>query len=295
MTDKETFYGIKFWAPFTNTFENAEYSVTLLKSPELENKETKARNQSLVRTRAGNTLVYDRGNDFNTKMQLEFRDVPDEQRSALVVFLELIQWATTKVKYRDVYGDEYIVRIVADNGITYTDLGTNMKKGRSFLRWNFDLDLLNLTDNPGELEAVDTVATSALLLHIQDYADPHSPTTLFNVNDVDGEVVVDSVLTTEWRSVLWTILAVKGDASASFVIAAHHNRLDMLTVATAVEQVVEAMCEQGDVAAHITYTVELSGVSVDQIMRIKVNVNTDGWKFEVRKIKLGSQVNLYES
>ncbi len=293
MSEKETLGGVKFWAPYTADFESADYSLTLLKSPELENTESVARNQSLVRTRAGNTLVYDRGNDFNTKMRLEFRDVPDDQRSALVVFLNAIQWATTKVMYRDVYGDDRVVRIVADDGITYTDLGTNLKKGRSFLRWNFNLELLNLTDNPGELETVDPVPSSSLYLHITDYDEPHNPELCVIINDADGAVVIDSFNTLEWRSHIFTVVAKKGTASAVFAISVIADRADATTDATATQLTIDALIEQGTVASIITFTAVLSGTGINQIVQLKADVSNDGWYVCVRRLKMGAQAGMY--
>jgi hypothetical protein len=291
--DQEASYQIAFWSPYTVDFADAQYSIEF-KAPQEGNTEKRARNQSITRTRAGNVQVYDRGNNFNTTFKLEFADIPDSERAQLITFLEAIQWGSTKIKYRDMYGSIYVVRILAQEGVEYIDNGLNVKRGKSFIRWNFNLELLNLTDNPGELESVDTVPTSALLLHMQDYDDPHSPATLYAVADADGEVVLDSVLTIDWKSILWTILAVKAGVSATYAIVANNDRVDIETDATAVESVLETLNEQGDATAHITFTVELNGADTAQVMRVKVNVNTDGWRFEIRKIKLGSRANIYE-
>jgi len=293
MTDVEASTKIKFWAPFTATYEEADYSI-IFKAPEEGNKEKRARNQSIVRTRSGNVFFYDRGNNYNTTFNLEFENIPDVERAQLVVFLEAIQWGTTKIKYEDMYGNQYVVRVLNEDGIEYIDQGLNVKRGKSFIRWNFTLELLNLTDNTAELESVDTVPSNALLLHIQDYNDPHSPAALHTVDAADDNYVLDTLSTLEWRNCLWTVLAVKGTASATFVIAAAHNREDISTDATATEPVIEAMVEQGDVAAHCTFTVTLTGAGDAQVMNLIINTDTDGWRFEVRRIKIGSQANVYE-
>jgi hypothetical protein len=292
MADKITGSNIKFWAPFTTTYELATYSLAM-KSPELENKEAHARNQSIVRTRAGNTLVYDRGNDFNTKIQLEFRDVLDIERSALMVFLESIQWATTKVKYRDMYGDERIVRIICDNGVEYTDLGPNIKRERSSLRWNFNLDLLDLTNNIGDLESVDPVPSSALSLHLLDFDEPHNPEICTTVDAADGAVVLESFKTTDWRSIVWIVTAKKGTASATFAVSAIHNRADMSTVATAVEVTVDALVEQGTVTSAVTLAATISGSGIDQVMNLTADVSTDDWIICIRRTKHGAQSEMY--
>jgi hypothetical protein len=53
---------------------------------------------------------------------------------------------------------------------------------------------------------------------------------------------------------------------------------------------VETLCEQGDAVAHVTFTASLSGAGVDQVSRLLVNTNADGWKLEVRRIKLGANI-----
>src|SRR5690348_7812223 len=111
MTTKEASYQIAFWSPFTSAIADAEYSISF-KAPEEGNTERRSRNQSVVRTRAGNVQVYDRGNNYNTTFKLDFRDIPDSERAQLIVFLEAIQWGSTKIKYRDPYGDEYVVRVL---------------------------------------------------------------------------------------------------------------------------------------------------------------------------------------
>lgn len=291
--NKEASTVIRFWAPFTATYDEATYSIEF-KCPEEGNSETRARNQSTVRTRAGNTFLYDRGNNYNTQFKLDFKDIPDSERAQLIVFLEAVQWGLTKVKYRDPYGEEFVVRVIAEQGIEYRDNGLNVKKGKSFIRWDFSLALLNLTDNPGDLDSVDNVPTSALLLHIQDYNDPHSPASQLLLDIADGVTVADTTNTMEWRNVLYTVIAVKGTASATFVISLAHNREDLETDATAVELVSESMVEQGDVAAHITFSADVDGALSDQVMRLKIAVDSDGWAFEIRKIKVGSQENVYE-
>ena len=78
-------YTIKLWYP-SNAVEGTEtYSVTI-KAPELGNTSSVARNQQVQRTRAGRTLIYDRGRNLNQIMRLEFKDIPDSEKAALIVF-----------------------------------------------------------------------------------------------------------------------------------------------------------------------------------------------------------------
>ncbi len=283
---------VRLWYPFTSTFADATESVEF-KAPEEGNTEKRARNQSIVRTRAGNLQVYDRGNNFNTVFKLEFKDLTDVERSAIVLFLDAIQWGTSKIVYQDMYGTQYIVRVVAEDGIEWIDRGLNKKRGKSFIHWDFNLELLNLTDNPGDLETVDPVPSSALLLHLTDYDDPHNPTVINEVDNAEVDVVLAQTKTTEWRQVLYTVLVWKAGDSASYLVAVSSNRVDMSTVATTTDIDIDVILEHGTVASHITFTATLSGIGADQMLNLIVNTDADDWKFEVRKLKLGSQANLY--
>lgn len=290
---KETSFQVKFWAPYTALFEDAESSV-IIKAPQEGNKEKRRRNQSIARTRAGNVLVYDRGNDYNTSFSLDFKEVVDIERSQLLLFLETIQWASTKICYQDMYGDIYIVRVLKDGGIEYEDLGTDLKRGPSRIRWNFSLDLLNLTDNIAELSIADGPVSNALTLHINNVNDPHNPEVCDTFDIADGAKIVEQYTTIGYRTVIWTVLAQKNGVSCTYLVSISHNRVTnvvsdvvVTTDATAVEMQTLLINELGDASSHLTFTAVLIGSDLAQAFALKCQVSTDGWEVCVRRTKMG--------
>lgn len=284
---KETALDVKFWAPYTVPYDEADNSV-VIKAPEERNKEKRARNQSIARTRAGNVYVYDRGNNYNTNFSLEFKDILDVERAQLIVFLEAIQWATTKICYQDMYGDIYIVRCLQENGIEWEDLGTDLKKGLSRIRWNFSLDLLNLTDNLSELSIADGTVSNALTLHINNFNDPHNPEICTTVNDADGAKIIEEFNCVDWRTVVWTVLISKEGLSTTYLISGTHNRETLADDADSVEVQKALVVELGDVSSHAVLDVSLNGTGVGQKMRLTCNMNSDGWKVCIRRMKIGA-------
>ena len=286
-TSQET--QIHFWSPYYVLREDADYSVSI-KAPEEGNNERRARNQSAVRTRAGNTFVYDRGTDFNTVIVLEFKEIPDADRASLVVFLDAIQWATTKVKYQDMYGKQYVVRILqeSNNGIIYVDNGLNVKRGRSFIRWNFNLELLNISDNYAELEAADEAVSSALALHIKDYDSPHNPEVLTNLSS-GVAATLEAFLTNKWRSIIWVVCAEKiaDGLSITATVTANHNWEAIDDIADDTEMTLDPMNSLGDCLSHLTFAVDLDGTGSEQVMRLRCTANEAGWRIKVRRLKMG--------
>lgn len=284
--DKETSLTVKFWAPYTALYAAATSSVEI-KAPEEGNKEKRSRNQSIARTRAGNVLVYDRGTNYNTNFSLDFKEIVDIDRAQLLVFLETIQWATTKICYQDMYGDIYIVRILQDTGIEYEDRGTDLKKGMSRIRWNFSLALLNLTDNLAELAIADGNVSNALSLHLTNYNDPHSPEASLAPLAAGSPSIVERYFTTDWRTILYTIVVAKAGATATFLLSVTHNRSGA-TIASTVGLQQATLIENGDVSAHVSFTATLEGAGALQYMTLRITVDTDGWTICTRRTKLGA-------
>lgn len=288
-TVKETSTTVRFWAPYTATFAAASSSVEI-KAPEEGNKERRSRNQSIARTRAGNVFVYDRGINNNADFSLDFREVTDSERSQLIVFLEAIQWASTKVCYQDMYGDIFVVRILQEKGIEYEDRGTDLKRGLSRIRWNFSLALLNLTGNLSELAIADGNVSNALTLHLTDYDSPHDPESAFTPTIASSPMLVERYYTTDWRTVLYTVIMVKGTATATFLISVTHNRNNDTgpsTAATTATLQQMVLIEAGDVSSHISFTAVLEGSGVSQFMSLKITTDANGWLGKVRRTKMG--------
>ncbi len=214
---KEAATTVFLWWPSSAPLTQAVYYVEL-KAPEEGNKELRARNQTIVRTRAGNVKVIDRGRNMDSRLTLEFRDIPTPDKDKLVSFLELVQWGMAKVKYRDVYGVEQEVRVIADNGIDYEDTGLVTKRSKSVVLWSFSLSLLILEQPapglaPPEVPLTTTVIvdptirdaalSTGLQIHRQDQSSPHSPE-FWVVGDTDFlPQIIDQFKVSDWRAMLW--------------------------------------------------------------------------------------------
>lgn len=274
---------IRFWAPYDGTYEAATSSIQM-KSPEFGNSIRLARNQSTVRTRSGTTLVYDRGNNYNNIMSLQFRDITDAQRAQLVTFLTAINWAATKVTYQDMYGTEYVVRITGDNGIIYKDNGLRNRKTSSEILWDFELELLDLTGNIEELNRTDPAVASALTLHISDLNHPHNPEAISTVNISDGAKTIEQQDTNTWGVITWLAVVEKAGARASYIVTATHNR-NGVTDATSADKTVLEDVIIGTPPA-VTFTVDLSGSGTSQKLNLKAATNTDATTIKLRRVKL---------
>ena len=142
-------YSIKLWSPYNVAYASATYSISM-PAPEKGNTLKKARNQTIVRTRAGNVKVYDRGNNKNEIHALHFERIRQDVIDALFVFLGNVQWGATRLKYEDWEGNQYIVR-VSSQEIDLNDSGkTNHQETNTKRVYSFDLELLDIT-NPSDI------------------------------------------------------------------------------------------------------------------------------------------------
>lgn len=281
-------YTIKLWYPSNVVEGSATYSVTI-KAPELGNTNQVARNQQFQRTRAGRTLVYDRGRNINEILHLEFKDIPDSEKAALIVFLDLVGWGAVKLKYKDFFGNLKVVRCLS-NQIEYTDFGLQNKlsggspsPGVNEVLFSFNLDILDLTNSPEEFE-IDTAMSNQLALHIADLNHPHNPKTTTTVNIVDGAKVLESILVDDYKTVIWTCAATNGALTKNVLVSATHNGTAVAdaTLTNSSETIVAAI---GDTSP-ISFSVSLSGTGAAQAMRLIGTTTTDGWTVSFRRIKV---------
>jgi hypothetical protein len=220
--------------------------------------------------------------------QLQFKDIVDVDRASLIVFLAAVQWASSKICYQDMYGDIYYVRVIEENGITYRDQGLREKySGRpSIILWNFDLDLLNLTDNISELDETDPPVSNALALHLADFNEPHNPTVCTTVNIADGNKVIEAFSTTDWKSVTWMVIASKAARKVIFLVTCVHDR-NGLTDATAVAAPnLQLINEIGTIYGVLTVTSAITGSGVGQVMQLKIASSEDGIQVCVKRVKI---------
>jgi len=274
----------KLWFPSTATYTAATAKVTM-KSFEHGNTVMKSRNQTIARNRAGASVVFDRGTNYNDVMVWQFRQMTDTERSNLIAFLSAVEWGSNRIKVRDYKGSEYVVRInkpevtSADTGYTqYTDAGV--------ILWDFDLEVIDLTgldDETGE----DAPVSSALALHLMDVDHPHNPETeLANLDIADGSTIVESIVVRDWKAATWLIVAEK-DANRLYTMVHVASDGYATTDATALTTpTISTLADTGGVAAIITYTTTLTGAAAAQVMNIKAATTVDGYKIRCRRFKL---------
>lgn len=281
-------YTIKFWYPSTAVEGSATYSV-VIKAPELGNTNQVARNQQFQRTRAGRTIVYDRGRNINEVMHLEFRDIPDSEKAALIVFLGLVGWGASKLKYKDFFGNTKTVRCLS-NQIEYTDDGLQNKlNGGNPIAdvnealFSFSIDILDLTNSPEEFE-VDPAMANQLALHLADFNHPHNPRVSTTLSIADGTKVLESLLVDDYKTVVWCVALYNGTISKNVLISATHNGTASLD-ATATDFSESIVASIGN-ATPVTFSVDVSGSGTGQTIRLKASTTSNGWSISLRRIKV---------
>lgn len=277
---------IRLWYPFSVAYSAATYSIEL-KAPEIGNTETKSRNQTMQRTRFGQTLVYDRGLNYNEEKTLQFRSIKDDDKAALQVFLAAVQWGSAKLKFQNYDEAQYTIRINS-NKLRYVDTGYdnhNNIASRKIL-WDFDLDILDLSNNYDELEGTDPALSSALALHIADLNHPHDPATSISLSAADGTKLVESFVADTWDSVSWVFTVVNGASKYHGFIHATNNNTAAGADATTTSVVLEPINDSAGIGSKITFTVTLSGSGSAQIMKLNAASTTNGNTVKVRRIKL---------
>ncbi len=264
-------YTCRFWYPFNVDYEDATYSLEV-KAPEIGNKEIFGRNQIFARTKSGNTIVADFGRVNNNTLKLNFKSIPDVERSAMVVFLNAVSWGLVKLKYRDYLGVERVVR-VNTNSIDSSDTGFRNRDDNGSILWDFDLDILDVTDNINEQDGV--LVPTALALHLADFNSPHNPKVSISIAAETKTVEEFSV--GAWNMIAWIVLVKKAGKYASFLV---HGLNDGTTN---VDFVSDLLCNIGGAAADVTFAVDISSGS----MRLRATSSVAGpYTIEARRIKL---------
>ena len=286
MPTPTTDFKVRLWYPFTATYETATYSLEL-RAPEIGNSETKARNQAMQRTRFGTTLVYDRGRNYNDRRVLQFRMLIDVEKAALTVFLDAVQWGSSKLMYEHYTGEQLVIR-TASTEMRYVDTGYEDHNNALCQKvlWDFDIDILDLTNNSDELEGQDPVVSSALSLHLTNFDHPHNPATSITLASADGAKTVESFLVDSWDSIHWMFSVVNGASKYSGFIHVTNNNVAAGADATTTDVVLEPTNDPAGIGANITFTVTLSGAGATQTMTLKAASTTNGNTVKVRRAKL---------
>lgn len=281
---------IRLWTPITATWDTATARLEM-KPPNIGNPAARSRNQTMARTRSGVQQVYDRGIMYNDRFDLHFQEVIDSERSNLVSFMDAVQWGSSKLIYQDMYGDQYKVRFASKQPVpqvTYLDQGEmdKFKTNGSPLLWDFDLELLNITDNLSELAEVDPPVTSALGLHLLDFDDPHSPETVVPVDVADGAKVVEGFACRAWKAIVWYVVAEKNAQRAFFIVSCENNGYALVDATAVDAPTITQLNDLGTMAVNMTFTVDLNGAGTAQMMRLKAAAAIDGVTVRARRMKL---------
>jgi hypothetical protein len=264
-------YTIKLWYPSSADETTFTYAL-VMKAPEIGNTNLLGRNQQSVRTRSGKTLVYDRGINLNQNMHLEFKDIFDSERSALVVFLDMISWGASKIKYKDHLGTIRTVRVISnsiqytDNGMSNTYRSLNQITGQNETLWNFSLDLIDITGTPEEFEGEDAPVTS-LALHIADTNHPHNPKTQITIAANNVWQTVETIPVDNFKFVSWFALMEFASYNSSRIVTAVHNGT-LVADATTVDFSDTELATIG--ALTVQYRAILIGTGAGQILVLQV-------------------------
>lgn len=278
---------VRFWTPIDGTYDDATSSLQMV-APDHSNSIKLGRNQTQHRTRAGSLQVYDRGIDYNNIMRLSFHDVRDSERSNLVSFLSAIQWGATRLAYEDMYGDVYYVRC-ATTSLEYTDTGLSVRNNvhGSEILWNFNFDLIDISDNTADLSLPDPPMNTALLLHLSDFNDPHAPESVTTI-EVESNKVLETFLTKDWKVMHFLVCEEKAATKRNVKIVTIHCDGDLVSVAATLTDIAETpVTSLGGSPGVITYNASLDGaIWATQTLRLRASCTEAGWTIRARRMKL---------
>lgn len=279
-------YNVTLWVPADAALEDAVASVTI-KAPELGNSNDYGRTQVQVKTRAGQVIVYDQGTVANLDNAYEFKDVPDSERAALIVFLDSVTWGSTVVAIKDHNGVVKFIRITSTK-ITSKDNGyMNRNANELIILWDFTLDFTDVSNTILQEQDYNIMPT-ALTLHLTDYNSPHSPEFRKTLDIADGAKVLDSFKCREYDGHIWIGVATKNDKKHIFQILVDQDGY-LTTDATASFNSITQACDANSSVADITFTTDVSGAGAAQICRLKAATSVDGYVLTLRRVKVGKR------
>lgn len=279
-------YYVTMWVPANVALANAD-SYVRIRAPELNNTNDVGRTQVKTKTRAGHTIVYDQGTLANFDNTMEFKDVPDSERSALIVFLDSVTWGSTIVAMLDHNDNTKYIR-VTNQKITSKDTGyLNKYSNDRITLWDFTLDFTDISNTIIE-EQDYTVMSTALSLHLTNYDTPHSPEFTAAVDIAEGAKIIDSFKCREYASHIWIGIAIQNAKHHVFQIALDHNGF-LVTDATVIGSNISQICDVASSVSDITFTSTLSGTGVTQVVNLRVQTTVDGYVLKLRRIKVGRQ------
>jgi hypothetical protein len=257
----------------------------MIKAPEHGDTFAVGREQTVNRTRNGSTVVYDHGISYAGEINLTFAHVPQPEKDALVAFFNSAGWALNVLAFKDYDGITRKVRLLTPN-LSHENAGYLSYDSRINL-WNFSLKLIDVTNNPADLEVAFQTMPTALSAHIADLNDPHDPLVTTTVSDADNAKVIDSVSTKSFDGVIWIGVVKLGAAKFNFFVHAVHNGT-LSTDATSTGITTETLASVGTLTG-CTFTLSLTGAGSSQVMNLLMDSGTNNSVIvSVRKVKLGA-------
>lgn len=277
---------VLFEWPYTGV---AQLSFTI-RAPEFGDTQSSGRSQFQQQTRAGYWISYDRGRSLDERRVWRFENVTESERANFKTFLDNVAWGNSKLKVTDWNGTERIVRITTPSLQQQNARILTLDGGKEEVLWNFQLELLDITDNLDELTVEDQEAvSSAFGIHTSDQIDAHNPRTITTVDAGDGAVIVDSVNISTTRSVVWFLQASNGTKNAIAIAYGSTDRnYDTPADATAVKDATDFEWQESgtEVSSEVTLSQTVSGSGDSQVLNLTADTTTDGWTFTVRRVRI---------
>ena len=269
---------------------NATPTLSLtIPSPERENTETAGRNLVITKTTSGINRVYDRGENSDRRLVWNFKNIKDSDRSALIAFLDTINWGITPVKLTDWIGRERIVRIITQE-ITSIEKFEIDRGGLCGIdvHWDFDITLLDITNNPADISQ-GTPVPSALAVHLADTGHPHNPLIEVGLTDAATAYDVDEVFLETDNTVVYVIQLSRGTSRGLAVVALSSNR-NYDTPADATNGYASEVVTRDDFSgssADVTFSAVLVNSGSLQSVKLQATAATEaGWAIRARRVKL---------
>lgn len=254
--------------------------------PDRENSESLGRNLVIAKTTNGLNRVYDRGENPDKKLVWQFSEIKDDDRAALIVFLNYVNWGITPVKVTDWLGAERIVRVISQNIESINTAEEESASCGLVTYWNFSLDILDITGNIADSQSEALVPT-ALTLHLQDFNHPHNPVEETEI--LNTATVIDEVNLEEAHTTIFLVTLENETDRALATVAVSTDRDYVNTVDAANADVAEIVSRENffGTSADVTFSAVLNGSGTNQTVRLRAVASVDtGWIARVRRVKL---------
>jgi hypothetical protein len=261
----------------------------IIPCPERENTESTGRNVIVAKSTSGINRVYDRGEDGDRRLRWAFKSIKDSYRSALIAFLDAVNWGISPVKLIDWMGATRYVRIVSQEITSIQKF--EIDRGGSCgidVHWDFDLELLDITNNPADMSQ-ETPVPSALVMHLSDYNHPHNPLIEVTITDAATPTVIQEFALEDAHTTVYVIQLERGASRAIAIVSVSSNRnYDTVADATfAYAEEITVREELSGSSTDVTFSAALVNSGVLQAVEFRATAATEtGWIIRARRVSL---------